>query len=102
MGELRQELASPDVDLMKDAVKKVRFRSERGLFTTLVRTLSDCSKQHHTTLQVIAAVTVGKDMNALFPDVVNCMRTGAFVSGRIHDVLFGAHSRQSANSSTTG
>lgn len=27
--------------------------------------------------KVIAAITVGKDMNALFPDVVNCMRTGA-------------------------
>ena len=46
VSELRNELASPDVDVMKDAVKKV-----------------------------IAAITVGKDMNALFPDVVNCMRT---------------------------
>ena len=26
--------------------------------------------------KVIAAITVGKDMSALFPDVVNCMRTG--------------------------
>ena len=25
--------------------------------------------------KVIAAVTVGKDMNPLFPDVINCMRT---------------------------
>lgn len=47
VSELRNELASPDLDVMKDAVKKV-----------------------------IAAITVGKDMNALFPDVVNCMRTG--------------------------
>jgi len=46
VGELRVELQSPDLDIMKDAVKKV-----------------------------IAAVTVGKDMNALFPDVINCMRT---------------------------
>jgi vesicle coat complex subunit len=30
--------------------------------------------------KVIAAITVGKDMNALFPDVVNCMRTGKFTS----------------------
>jgi len=46
VSELRAELASPDLDTMKDAVKKV-----------------------------IAAITVGKDMSALFPDVVNCMRT---------------------------
>ena len=42
VGELRTELASSDLDVMKDAVKKV-----------------------------IAAITVGKDMNALFPDVIN-------------------------------
>lgn len=46
VSELRTELANSDVDIMKDAVKKV-----------------------------IAAITVGKDMNALFPDVINCMRT---------------------------
>ncbi len=46
VGELRTELASSDLDVMKDAVKKV-----------------------------IAAITVGKDMNSLFPDVINCMRT---------------------------
>jgi hypothetical protein len=46
VGELRTELASSDLDVMKDAVKKV-----------------------------IAAITVGKDMNALFPDVINwCVR----------------------------
>jgi vesicle coat complex subunit len=50
VSELRQELAANDLDQMKDAVKKV-----------------------------IAAVTVGKDMSPLFPDVVNCMRTGEFV-----------------------
>lgn len=47
VSELRAELAANDLDQMKDAVKKV-----------------------------IAAVTVGKDMSPLFPDVVNCMRTG--------------------------
>lgn len=51
ISELRNELGATDLDTMKDAVKKV-----------------------------IAAITVGKDMNPLFPDVVNCMRTG---TGRI-------------------
>lgn len=46
VSELRAELAASDLDTMKDAVKKV-----------------------------IAAITVGKDMSPLFPDVVNCMRT---------------------------
>lgn len=48
VSELRAELAATDLDTMKDAVKKV-----------------------------IAAITVGKDMSPLFPDVVNCMRTGS-------------------------
>jgi hypothetical protein len=59
---------------MKDAVKKVRGESEHR------RTSSSFSPHHRAPpipLQVIAAITVGKDMNALFPDVVNCMRTGA-------------------------
>jgi AP-1 complex subunit beta-1 len=30
-------------------------------------------------LQVIAALTVGKDMSPLFPDVINCMQTGGSV-----------------------
>lgn len=29
----------------------------------------------HFTSQVIASMTVGKDVSALFPDVVNCMQT---------------------------
>lgn len=45
-SELITELASTDLEVMKDAVKKV-----------------------------IAAITVGKDMNSMFPHVVNCMRT---------------------------
>ncbi len=32
-----------------------------------------------TPAQVIAALTVGKDMSPLFADVVNCMQTGAFL-----------------------
>lgn len=44
--EFKAELHSPDRTVMKDAVKKV-----------------------------IAALTVGKDMSPLFPDVVSCMQT---------------------------
>ena len=29
----------------------------------------------HRTIQVIASMTVGKDVSQLFPDVVNCMQT---------------------------
>jgi hypothetical protein len=64
---------------MKDAVKKVRGEERESEH----RRTSQCFF-HLTTAppapvppQVIAAITVGKDMNALFPDVVNCMRTGA-------------------------
>ena len=45
--ELKEELHNPKVDKKKDAVKKV-----------------------------IAAMTVGKDVSSLFPDVLNCMQTG--------------------------
>jgi hypothetical protein len=45
--ELREDLRSLDRSRAKDAVKKV-----------------------------IAAMTVGKDVSALFPDVANCMQTG--------------------------
>lgn len=44
--ELKEELGSPDRSRRKDAVKKV-----------------------------IAAMTVGKDVSMLFPNVVNCMQT---------------------------
>ena len=46
MHELKEELNMPQKDKQKDAVKKV-----------------------------IAAMTVGKDVSVLFPDVVKCMQT---------------------------
>ncbi|KAF4723347.1 hypothetical protein FOZ63_006619, partial [Perkinsus olseni] len=46
--ELKEELNSPNKDKKKEAIKKV-----------------------------IAAMTVGKDVSALFPDVVNCMQTSS-------------------------
>lgn len=46
MNELRAELHSPKKEVLQDAVKKV-----------------------------IAAMTVGKDVSVLFPDVINCMQT---------------------------
>merc|ERR1719163_1494842 len=35
----------------------------------------DKAKQKDAVKKVIAAMTVGKDVSALFPDVVNCMQT---------------------------
>mmetsp|Transcript_24591 Transcript_24591/g.60423 ORF Transcript_24591/g.60423 Transcript_24591/m.60423 type:complete len:129 (-) Transcript_24591:3492-3878(-) len=46
IAEWRDEVANPDKDKKKDAVKKV-----------------------------IAAMTVGKDVSMLFTDIVNCMQT---------------------------
>jgi AP-1 complex subunit beta-1 len=37
--------------------------------------MSRICKQKTSFFQVIASMTVGKDVSALFPDVVNCMQT---------------------------
>jgi hypothetical protein len=60
--ELREELRSPDRNRKRDAVKKVRFPSRRWSLIL--------------SLQVIANMTVGKDVSTLFTDVVNCIQTG--------------------------
>lgn len=62
--DLKTELNNDKKEKKKEAVKKVR------LFC--INTVS-VSKQ--CVLQVIASMTVGKDVSALFPDVVNCMQT---------------------------
>lgn len=59
---------------MKDAVKKVGAELARVRFgphhaPSAPRAAAAC--------QVIAAMTVGKDVSSLFPDVLNCMQTGA-------------------------
>lgn len=59
--ELKAELNSDKRDRKKEAVKKVRRKSSNSLENFL--------------FQVIASMTVGKDVSQLFPDVVNCMQT---------------------------
>ena len=41
---------------------------------------SDKHKRKDTVKKVIAAMTVGKDVSMLFPDVVNCMQVSRFKS----------------------
>jgi hypothetical protein len=75
---------------MKDAVKKVRggctlwWALREGAASgcsadvqkrSVASSSLSCALALRT--QVIAALTVGKDMSPLFPDVVNCMQTGA-------------------------
>lgn len=101
--ELRKELATSNESQMKDAVKKVcaGFRSGArrpvsGVYTAsepgnlaLVYTSYRHTRQWVTysrspplytlpypLLQVIAGLTIGKDMSSLFPDVLNCIRVG--------------------------
>lgn len=62
--ELKSELNSDKKEKKKEAVKKVFVYN--NICTIL------CEKCN---LQVIASMTVGKDVSALFPDVVNCMQT---------------------------
>ena len=63
--ELKEELHANDKQKQKDAVKKA------------------CKLQpqpcggHMQSVQVIANMTVGKDVSALFADVVNCIQSHA-------------------------
>ncbi|KAJ8888167.1 hypothetical protein PR048_007654 [Dryococelus australis] len=59
--ELKSELNNDKKEKKREAVKKLRNSgfANGGLFL----------------IQVIASMTVGKDVSALFPDVVNCMQT---------------------------
>lgn len=66
--ELKSELNSDKKEKKKEAVKKVsawRWRKNQFNYGFI----------HGLTFQVIASMTVGKDVSALFPDVVNCMQT---------------------------
>lgn len=104
VSELRAELANPDIDIMKDAVKKVSSAFVRQCIDACLNRLDGAEvrlprgpvSQRCThccvSSQVIAAITVGKDMNALFPDVVNCMRTG-----KLEQWLRSGHERMSDN-----
>lgn len=64
--ELKSELNNDKKEKKKEAVKKVCWNS-------LFILVSDLSSSE--SFQVIASMTVGKDVSALFPDVVNCMQT---------------------------
>lgn len=66
--ELKSELNSEKKEKKREAVKKVRLSLPSNLMFILV--CYSCSD-----FQVIASMTVGKDVSALFPDVVNCMQT---------------------------
>lgn len=72
--ELKSELNSDKKEKKKEAVKKVRtkcvLRSLRSNWNFFLYNIFHCDFQ-----QVIASMTVGKDVSALFPDVVNCMQT---------------------------
>lgn len=61
--ELREELRSPQRDRKRDAVKKV-FPQNSVLFV------------FNNIFQVIANMTIGKDVSTLFTDVINCIQTG--------------------------
>lgn len=63
--ELKSELNNDKKEKKKEAVKKV------WVWNTLLFLLI----LFNLPLQVIASMTVGKDVSALFPDVVNCMQT---------------------------
>lgn len=62
--ELKSELNNDKKEKKKEAVKKVLCRP--FLYPNCIL---------FVTFQVIASMTVGKDVSALFPDVVNCMQT---------------------------
>lgn len=66
--ELREELRSPIRDRKRDAVKKV---SDADFKITICFLYNRCL----SFLQVIANMTVGKDVSTLFTDVVNCIQT---------------------------
>lgn len=74
--ELKSELNSDKKEKKKEAVKKVRAKCvrrslrSRKFWTFVIICIFLCDFQ-----QVIASMTVGKDVSALFPDVVNCMQT---------------------------
>lgn len=83
--ELKSELNSDKKEKKKEAVKKVSIKmvlmtkGEERKKNRLIKCFIDiylilcvcvC-----LTFQVIASMTVGKDVSALFPDVVNCMQT---------------------------
>jgi hypothetical protein len=87
VSELRVELAATDVDMMKVRAARSPLLSPRLLRCSHaagnVLPLPPAAahptptRAQDAVKKVIAAITVGKDMSALFPDVVNCMRTGA-------------------------
>lgn len=69
---------------MRAIRRKARGRDSRYFTTTSKGEIADWKNELHATKQstvkeavkkVIAAMTVGKDVSSLFPDVVNCMQT---------------------------
>jgi hypothetical protein len=70
--ELREELRSPQRDRKRDAVKKVRAES-----THIAMQHSNVSSPYTRipSIQVIANMTIGKDVSSLFTDVINCIQT---------------------------
>lgn len=65
--ELKSELNSEKKEKKREAVKKV-------CFYFILKILLQLILIKHV-IKVIASMTVGKDVSALFPDVVNCMQT---------------------------
>ncbi len=53
----------------------------------------DRGKRKGAVKKVIAAMTVGKDVSMIFPDVVNCMQVGAFDRPRTHGSEAGCPAR---------
>ena len=70
--ELKSELNSDKKEKKREAVKKVRILVQRFGCLSVHTALSIINDYRE---QVIASMTVGKDVSALFPDVVNCMQT---------------------------
>lgn len=68
--ELKSELNSDKKEKKKEAVKKVNEIDLKMKVFDLC-----CKSIKNFRFQVIASMTVGKDVSALFPDVVNCMQT---------------------------
>ena len=74
--ELREELRSPQRDRKRDAVKKVWYDD------MLMSNVHTGSLLPHCFEQVIANMTIGKDVSTLFTDVINCIQTGKYLSPR--------------------
>lgn len=72
--ELKSELNNDKKEKKKEAVKKV-FVQESCAQCVLLNPMTNRCVLCGSMRQVIASMTVGKDVSALFPDVVNCMQT---------------------------